>query len=129
MRARAAHQLQQQRLGLVVAVMRERDERHTGGRRHLRQRRVAQSSRFAFKTVLRCAGNGDRAHRQRDIAFGAEVGAKMLPVVRMGRQAVMDVQRDNTQGGGVNDRDIYPGSAFTPDSKALVVLVKIVPVA
>ncbi|MDB4875318.1 MAG: Amidohydrolase [Gemmatimonadetes bacterium] len=32
----------------------------------------------------------------------------------------MDVQRDNTQGGGVNDRDIYPGSAFTPDSKALI---------
>ena len=33
---------------------------------------------------------------------------------------VLDVQRDNTQGGGVNDRDIYPGSAFTPDSKALI---------
>ncbi|HEY5059890.1 MAG TPA: amidohydrolase family protein, partial [Gemmatimonadaceae bacterium] len=33
---------------------------------------------------------------------------------------VMDVQRDNTQGGGVTDRDIYPGSAFTPDSKALI---------
>ena len=32
----------------------------------------------------------------------------------------MDVQRDNTQGGGVNDRDIYPGSAFTPDSKSLI---------
>jgi len=33
---------------------------------------------------------------------------------------LLDVQRDNTQGGGVNDRDIYPASAFTPDSKALI---------
>lgn len=33
---------------------------------------------------------------------------------------LMDVQRDNTQGGGTSDRDIYPGSAFTPDSKALI---------
>jgi Tol biopolymer transport system component len=33
---------------------------------------------------------------------------------------VMDVQRDNTQGGGVSDRDIYPASAFTPDSRALI---------
>jgi len=36
------------------------------------------------------------------------------------RWLLMDVQRDNTQGGGVNDRDVYPGSAFTPDSKALI---------
>ncbi len=32
----------------------------------------------------------------------------------------MDVQRDASQGGGTNDRDVYPGSAFTPDSKALI---------
>jgi Tol biopolymer transport system component len=36
------------------------------------------------------------------------------------RWLVMDVQRDNHQGGGVNDRDVYPGSAWTPDSKALI---------
>ena len=36
------------------------------------------------------------------------------------RWLLMDVQRDNTQGGGVNDRDVYPASAFTPDSKALI---------
>jgi imidazolonepropionase-like amidohydrolase/Tol biopolymer transport system component len=36
------------------------------------------------------------------------------------RWLVMDVQRDNSQGGGVNDRDLYPGSAFTPDSKSLI---------
>ncbi len=36
------------------------------------------------------------------------------------RWLVMDVQRDNSQGGGINDRDVYPASAFTPDSKALI---------
>ena len=33
---------------------------------------------------------------------------------------VMDVQRDDSQGGGARDRDIYPGSAWTPDSRALI---------
>jgi imidazolonepropionase-like amidohydrolase/Tol biopolymer transport system component len=33
---------------------------------------------------------------------------------------VMDVQRDDSQGGGARDRDVYPRSAFTPDSKALI---------
>jgi Tol biopolymer transport system component len=33
---------------------------------------------------------------------------------------VMDVQRDDHQGGGSRDRDVYPGSAFTPDSRALI---------
>ena len=32
----------------------------------------------------------------------------------------MDVQRDDHQGGGMRDRDVYPGSAFTPDSDALI---------
>jgi Tol biopolymer transport system component len=36
------------------------------------------------------------------------------------RWLVMDVQRDNSQGGGTNDRDVYPASAFTPDSKSLI---------
>ncbi len=31
----------------------------------------------------------------------------------------LDVQRDDHQGGGMRDRDVYPGSAFTPDSRAL----------
>ncbi|MES2521622.1 MAG: amidohydrolase family protein [Gemmatimonadota bacterium] len=44
----------------------------------------------------------------RDLASGEE------------RWLVMDVQRDNSQGGGANDRDLYPGSAFTPDSKSLI---------
>lgn len=36
------------------------------------------------------------------------------------RWLVMDVQRDDHQGGGTRDRDVYPGSAFTPDSRALI---------
>lgn len=32
----------------------------------------------------------------------------------------MDVQRDESQGGGARDRDVYPASAFTPDSSALI---------
>ena len=33
---------------------------------------------------------------------------------------VMGVQRDDSQGGGTRDRDVYPGAAWTPDSDALV---------
>ncbi len=36
------------------------------------------------------------------------------------RWLVMDVQRDDHQGGGSRDRDLYPGSTFTPDSRALI---------
>ncbi|HKJ02667.1 MAG TPA: hypothetical protein VJ997_09435, partial [Longimicrobiales bacterium] len=36
------------------------------------------------------------------------------------RWLVMDVQRDESEGGGSRDRDLYPGSAFTPDGGALV---------
>jgi Tol biopolymer transport system component len=33
---------------------------------------------------------------------------------------LMDVARDESQGGGTRDRDVYPGSAFMPDSRALI---------
>lgn len=33
---------------------------------------------------------------------------------------VMGVQRDESQGGGTRDRDVYPGAAWTPDSEALI---------
>lgn len=36
------------------------------------------------------------------------------------RWLLMDVQRDESQGGGSRDRDVYMGSAFTPDSTALI---------
>ena len=32
----------------------------------------------------------------------------------------MDVQRDDSEGGGARDRDVYPASAFTPDSDAII---------
>jgi imidazolonepropionase-like amidohydrolase/dipeptidyl aminopeptidase/acylaminoacyl peptidase len=32
----------------------------------------------------------------------------------------MDVQRDDSEGGGARDRDVYPASAFTPDSSAVI---------
>ncbi|HEU5220079.1 MAG TPA: hypothetical protein VFU23_15575, partial [Gemmatimonadales bacterium] len=52
--------------------------------------------------------DGRGALKLRDLASGDE------------RWLLLDVQRDNSQGGGTNDRDLYPGSAFTPDSKALI---------
>ncbi|MBA3642276.1 MAG: PD40 domain-containing protein, partial [Acidobacteria bacterium] len=36
------------------------------------------------------------------------------------RWLTMDVQRDDSQGGGARDRDVYPKSAFTPDSTSLI---------
>ena len=36
------------------------------------------------------------------------------------RWLVLDVARDEREGGGTRDRDLYPGSAFTPDSRALI---------
>jgi len=33
---------------------------------------------------------------------------------------VMDVQRDDSQGGGTRDRDVYPGGSWTADSQALI---------
>ena len=51
----------------------------------------------------------------------ARSALKLLDLqTREDRWLVMDVQRDDHQGGGARDRDVYPGSAFTPDSKALI---------
>jgi Tol biopolymer transport system component len=36
------------------------------------------------------------------------------------RWLTLDVQRDDSQGGGARDRDVYPKSAFMPDSKSLI---------
>jgi Tol biopolymer transport system component len=33
---------------------------------------------------------------------------------------VMDVQRDDSQGGGTRDRDVYPGGSWTADSRSIV---------
>jgi imidazolonepropionase-like amidohydrolase/Tol biopolymer transport system component len=51
--------------------------------------------------------------------YDAQQGLKLLDL-ESGREQwlVMGVQRDASQGGA--DRDIYPNSAFTPDSRALI---------
>lgn len=33
---------------------------------------------------------------------------------------VMDVQRDDAQGGGTRDRDVYPGGSWTADSRSII---------
>jgi imidazolonepropionase-like amidohydrolase/Tol biopolymer transport system component len=49
----------------------------------------------------------------------AREGLKLLEVeTGEERWLLMDVQRDASQGGA--DRDVYPASAFTPDSRALI---------
>jgi Tol biopolymer transport system component len=58
--------------------------------------------------VYAVRSDGREGLKVRDLATGED------------RWLLMDVQRDNTQGGGVNDRDVYPGSAFTPDSRSLI---------
>ncbi|MBM4187520.1 MAG: amidohydrolase family protein [Gemmatimonadetes bacterium] len=53
--------------------------------------------------------------------FDARPALKLLDLTTGDdRWLVMDVARDDHQGGGSRDRDLYPGSAFTPDSRALI---------
>ena len=53
--------------------------------------------------------------------WDAREALKLLDVETGGDSwLVMDVQRDDSQGGGMRDRDVYPNSAFTPDSRALI---------
>jgi Tol biopolymer transport system component len=53
--------------------------------------------------------------------FDAREALKLLDLTNgEERWLKMDVQRDDHQGGGARDRDVYPGSAFTPDSRALI---------
>lgn len=53
--------------------------------------------------------------------FDSRAALKLLDLTTgEDRWLVMDVQRDDHQGGGSRDRDLYPGSAFTPDSRALI---------
>ncbi len=52
--------------------------------------------------------------------FDARTALKLLDLATgEDRWLVMNVQRDANQGG-TNDRDAYPGSAFTPDSRSLI---------
>ena len=50
-------------------------------------------------------------------------GREALKLIDLGngeeRWLAMDVQRDDYMGGGIRDRDVYPASAFSPDSRSL----------
>ena len=53
--------------------------------------------------------------------YDARQGLKLIDLTTgEDRWLIMDVQRDDSQGGGSRDRDVYPKSAFTPDSKSLI---------
>ncbi|MBA3949918.1 MAG: PD40 domain-containing protein, partial [Acidobacteria bacterium] len=53
--------------------------------------------------------------------YDAREGLKLLDLsTGEERWLRMDVQRDDSQGGGGRDRDVYPQSAFTPDSTSLI---------
>ena len=110
--------------------VRQDDAQGRSNPRRLGQYQIAQFDRESGKTLVRSHeadgafrpvaspdGNwlvyavrhdGREGLKLRDLATGED------------RWLIMDVQRDNTQGGGTNDRDIYPGSAFTPDSRSLI---------
>ncbi|MDH3269919.1 MAG: amidohydrolase family protein [Gemmatimonadota bacterium] len=78
-----------------------RTHEHTGAFRPMPSpdgRWLAYATRFDDREALKL----------RDLATGEE------------RWLVMDVQRDESQGGGTRDRDVYPGSAWLPDASALV---------
>ncbi|NOT08923.1 MAG: hypothetical protein HOP28_12060, partial [Gemmatimonadales bacterium] len=115
-----------------IQSVREENEEHAArsNARRLGQYQVAQFDRETGRTLVRShetegafrpvaspdgkwlvyATRYDArgALKLRDLATGEE------------RWLALDVQRDNSQGGGVNDRDLYPASAFTPDSRSLI---------
>ena len=98
--------------------------------RRLGQYQIGQLDRESGKTLVRSA-EADGAFRPvpssdgRWLVYAVRYDGREALKVRdlttnEDRWLLMDVQRDNTQGNGVNDRDIYPASAFTPDSKSLI---------
>ena len=118
----------------VVDDERQDDAHGRSNPRRLGQYQIGQFDRESGKTLVRSAEadgafrpvpspdgkwlvyavrlDGREGFKLRDLATGED------------RWLIMDVQRDNTQGGGTNDRDIYPGSAFTPDSRSLITSFK-----
>ena len=114
--------------GSVGDDMLERELRSNA--RRIGQYQVAQFDRSTGRTLVR-THEVDGAMRPvaspdgRWLVYATRVdgrGALKLRDLTSGedRWLVLDVQRDNSEGGGLSDRDLYPGSAFTPDSKSLV---------
>ena len=87
----AAQQLQQHRLGLVVEVVRERDDRLVTPRVD----GIARAARRAFQPLGGAALDMHALDRERHAAFGAEALAECGPRVGVGAEAVMHVHRAN----------------------------------
>jgi hypothetical protein len=79
-RSRAAQQLQQQCLGLVIRVMSEHDHIGVGAAKC----RVARGTGRGFKALLACARNVDVNDGQRNAALRAFVSAECGPAIGVG---------------------------------------------
>jgi hypothetical protein len=97
-RTRAAKKLQQQRLGLVVAMMRERDDGRAACARGLDQRRVPHVTRFGLEARPRRARNFDPMHRKRGRRAAAELFAERGPRIGVRGDAVMHVGGTRMRG-------------------------------
>ncbi len=96
MRTGAAQELQQQRLGLVVGMVRDRDDVGIGRG----ERGVARGTRRRLEALAGRPRDPRPVHRQRDRPARALGGAELGPGVGIRREAVVDVQ------GGHGDRQL-----------------------
>jgi hypothetical protein len=95
--SRAPQQLQQHGLRLVVAVMRERDDRFRSRRVH----RVAGGPRRGFQSVRGIAIDVNARDVERDATARAKRATGAGPRIGVGTQAVMDVYRGERTIAGV----------------------------
>jgi hypothetical protein len=87
-RSCAAHELQQHGLGLIVGMMRERDDIRIGRR----ERRVAFGARRCLEAFAARPLDAHAMHRKRHVPRGALGRAKRRPRIGMCRESVMDVR-------------------------------------
>ncbi len=100
--AGAAQQLQQQRLGLVVGVMRQQHRGCAPLARERFERLVTRRSRSSLDADARAARNTHLARRASNPVRRAQRGAEARPGVGVAGQPMMDVQGDDlaARGGG-----------------------------
>ncbi len=110
--ARAASELEQQRLGLVILVVRERDRVRTVLARELAQRGIARLARLRLEARARGTRHDDAALGIGDAAIGAGLRAERRPAIGVRLEAVVDVQsqraptaRAQRRGAGVEQDD------------------------
>jgi len=92
-RTGAAQELQEERLGLVVAMVRERDVAAAQAGGDVDERGVALPARLRFETGAGGARDGDLRRGERDLPLRAEVVTERAPARCVGRQSVVDVRR------------------------------------